>query len=129
MVLLPFRKNEKELTALITTKKGSLIPYEQPLLIGEVRTFTTRAEIKEHLPDICGKALARAWYDDHYYNRLKNDVHQTFEDGGIILPSEYQLVFEHNSNTRASITIFEKTANTRFKIRVCSLSLTMIAKR
>ena len=63
------------------------------------------------------------------YNRLKNDVHQTFEDGGILLPSEYQLVFDHNSNTRASITIFEKSANARFKVRVCSLSLTMIARR
>lgn len=117
------------MTALVISKKGPLIPYEQPLLIGEIRTFTTREEIKEHLPDICGKALARAWYDEHYYNRLKNDVHQTFEDGGILLPSEYQLVFDHNSNTRASITIFEKSANARFKVRVCSLSLTMIARR
>lgn len=129
MGLLPCRKNEKVLTALITTKRGSLVPYEQPLLIGEIRTFTTRSEIKEHLPDICGKALARAWFDKHYYNRLKNDVHQTFEDGGIILPDEYQLVFKHNSNTRASISIYEKSTSSEFKIKICSLSLTMIASR
>ncbi len=129
MVPLTYRKNEKELTALVTTKRGPLVPYEQPLLIGQIRTFTTRAEIKEHLPDICGKALARAWFDEHYYNRLKDDVHQTFADGGIILPDEYELVFEHTSHSRASITIFEKTANNRFKIRVCSLSLSMIARR
>ena len=117
-------------TNLVPIKKGDLVPYEnEPLLIGEIRTFSTRSEIKEHLPDICGKALARAWHDKEYYNRLNLNIYETFKSGGIILPKEYELVFEHKNNTRASISIFEKQRNSKFKVRVCSLSLTMMAKR
>lgn len=116
-------------TSIVPVKKGRLVKYEEPPIIGEIRSFTTREEVRQNLPDICGKVLARAWHDKDYYNRLTDDVHQVFYDGGVILPDEFKLVFEHTSNNRASITIYEQQNGSKFKFRVCSLCLTMIARR
>ena len=77
---------------------------------------------------ISGKVL-NYWHDKAYYKRLSNDVHQVFYDGGVILPDEFKLVFEHTSNNRASITIYEQQNDSKFKFRVCSLCVTMIARR
>ena len=83
-------------------------------------SFTTREEV--------GKALARAWFDEHYYNRLTDDVHQVFGDGGVNIQMNLNWCLNIGNN-RASITIYEQQNGSNFRIRVCSLLLTMIARR
>ena len=121
---------------LVPVKKGALVPIKQNkqpvtpfLLVTEKTEFKTREEVKRRLPDICGIALARSWHDKEYHNKLKTDIYNTFKEGGVILPDSMVLEFEKTSGQRAKITVYEIMSESNFKIKVCSLSLNMIAQR
>ena len=122
---------------LVPVKKGALVPYKnkkptevQPfLLVEERKVFETREEIKRYLPDICGLALARSWHDKAYMHKLETDIYNTFKEGGVILPEDTLLQFEKTSGQRAKITVYEQSPHSKFKLKVCSLSLNMIAQR
>ena len=56
----------------------SIVPYESKevqvySLVDTPVKFTTREEVKKHLPDICGNVLARAWHDKNYEKMLQDD--------------------------------------------------------
>ena len=113
-------------------------PFEQRAVIvykdtwqimPEYKTFDNRAEIKQELPAICGRVLARAWIDEPFREKLENNINETFKDLGVFLPSEYALTYDAKSGQRAKITIFEQAEGSKFKLRVCSLTLTMMAQR
>ena len=95
--------------------KNAVIPYEKKLpveyvyefkLVDEDIDLNTREEVKAQLPDILGRALARSWVDEEY---------------------KEQCEYETTSGQRAKIVVFEQTG--RLKLRVCGLSLTMVATR
>ena len=117
---------------LVPVAKGALVKYKQPTfkLVDTTTVFATREEVKRHLPDICGHVLAKAWHDKEYEKLLIDDIDKTFRDGGVVLPSEFRLVYDKPSGQRAKISIYEQhEANKNFKIKVCSLTLNMLAQR
>ena len=117
---------------LVPVGKGAIVKYEEPTfqLVDTTTVFATRAEVKKHLPDICGNVLAKARIDKQYEQKLIDDIDKTFRDGGVVLPSEFRLVYDKPSGQRAKISIYEQhEANKNFKIKVCSLTLNMLAQR
>jgi len=114
----------------------ALVPYEKKLpvqyvyefkLVDEDIDLNTRAEVKAQLPDILGRALARSWVDDLYKEQLQTCVHTTLAKGGVAIPDDYICEYETTSGQRAKIVVFEQTG--KLKLRVCGLSLTMVATR
>jgi hypothetical protein len=115
-------------TALVK-KSTALVKVESFRLVKQDVNYNTRKEVKQHLPDICGKVLARAWHDKDYEKMLEDDLWGTFASGGVVLHDAFHLEYSKTSGSRAKITIYEKTDNANFKLRVCSLTLTMMANR
>ena len=64
---------------------------------------------------------------DVFINSLEKDVKETLAKGGIYLPDDYECQYVKTSGQRARISIFEVSGN--LKVKVCSLSLTMVATR
>lgn len=112
----------------------ALIPYEEKSvsfifsLVEDDIELVDRETVKKYLPDILGRALARSWIDTDYKRDLSFDVKSTLAKGGVIVPEEYECIYETASGQRAKIVVYEKARN-NFKIRVCGLSLTMVASR
>lgn len=114
----------------------SLVPYTKKLpveyvyefkLVDEDINLDTRAQVKDQLPDILGRALARSWVDEQYKSQLQKCVHTTLAEGGVAIPDDYICEYETTSGQRAKIVVFEQTG--KLKLRVCGLSLTMVATR
>ena len=114
--------------ALVPYKKNEITEYVyQFKLVDEDIDLSTRAEVKAQLPDILGRALARSWVDDVYKKQLQTCVHTTLALGGVAIPDDYICEYETTSGQRAKIVVFEQTG--KLKLRVCGLSLTMVATR
>jgi len=115
-------------TALVKYKPKLPVEYVYAFkLVNEDIQLNTRAEIKQQLPDILGRALARSWVDDEYKQQLQDCVHTTLSKGGVNIPADYICEYETTNGQRAKIVVFEQKG--RLKLRVCGLSLTMIATR
>ena len=50
------------------------------------RHFTGREDVREFLPDILGKALARTWIDPEFHSAFDRDPCGTLESHGVFLP-------------------------------------------
>ena len=110
--------------------KYALILYSDPFsIVDEKVTFTTREDVQKHLPDICSKALARAWIDKPFYERLADDPVGTFRTQGVILPDNMTITFDHSGRNRPKLIVYENNAGSKFKVRLCALTLTMMAQR
>jgi hypothetical protein len=115
--------------ALIPYHKHEITQYYEFKLVEENIEFLDRETVKQKLPDILGRALARSWIDERYKEFLERDLKGTLRSGGVILPEEYDCVFEKSGTQRAKIVVYEQQPNNKFKLRVCGFSLTMMATR
>ena len=118
-------------TDLVLSKqdKHALVLYDDPFsLVDETITFTNREDVQKSLPDICSRALARAWIDKGYYNMLAHDPIATFRTQGVYLPDNMTIQFDHSGKNRPKLIVYEQ-ATSKFKVRVCALTLTMMAQR
>ena len=111
---------------IIPFKPKNIVKYEFRLADDEINLMD-RDSVKALLPDILSRVLARSWIDVEYKKRLEKNVKATLAEGGVYLPDDYECVYVKTSGQRARISIFEITGSLRLK--VCSLSLTMIATR
>ena len=119
-------------TDLVLSKedKHALVLYQDPFsIVDENVTFTTREEVAKHLPDICSKALARAWIDKGFYNLLSQDPVAVFRTQGVTIPDNMTITFDHSGKNRPKLIVYETNPNSKFKVRVCALTLTMMAQR
>lgn len=119
-------------TQLVLSKedKHALVLYQDPFsIVDENVTFTTREEVAKNLPDICSKALARAWIDKGFYNLLSQDPISVFRTQGVTLPDNMTIKFDHSGKNRPKLIVYETNPNSNFKVRVCALTLTMMAQR
>ena len=114
----------------------ALIPYENKLpvhyvyefkLVDEDINLDTRQQVKDQLPEILGRALARSWIDRAYNQKLQENVRATLLEGGVSIPNSYDFVYEKKNGQRAKIVVYENTG--KLKLRVCGLHLTMMATR
>ena len=111
--------------------KYELILYSDPFaLVDEETTFINKQDVQARLPDICSRALARAWIDKGFYEMLSADPVGTFRKQGVILPNNMTIQFDHSGKNRPKLIVYEtKSPNSKFKVRVCALTLTMMAQR
>ena len=116
---------------LSPAKKYELVLYSDPFaLVDEETTFINKQDVQARLPDICSRALARAWIDKGFYEMLSADPVETFRKQGVILPNNMTIQFDHSGKNRPKLIVYEtKSPNSKFKVRVCALTLTMMAQR
>jgi hypothetical protein len=117
-------------TAIIPYQNYDIAPrYYEFKLVEENVEFLDRETVKQRLPDILGRALARSWIDDKYKEYLQKDLKGTLASGGVLLPDEYDCVFEKSGTQRAKIVVYEQQPNSKLRLRICGFSLTMMASR
>ena len=90
-------------------------------------TFTNREEVRNHLPDILGRALARAWVDAAFELQFTSDPLQALADAGVHLPSNMIIEVSRTTADRPKIIVFEQQIGSKFKSRVLYLQLVMLA--
>ena len=109
-------------------KEVSTYVYEFKLVEKSVELLD-RETVKQQLPDILGRALARSWIDSDYKEKLQRDLKGTLAMGGVIIPEDYECTYETTSGQRAKIVVFECKPNSKLRLRICGFSLTMVATR
>ena len=115
----------KKLPATRPTEKSGQ-PFS--LYNGE-RHFTDREDVREFLPDILGKALARTWIDSDFRTAFDTDPCGTLESHGVFLPENMSIEFQRQNADRPRIVVYEQRPNSKFKARVLYLQLVMMAGR
>ena len=88
-----------------------------------------REDVKKFLPDILGRVLARIWIDTNFKENFKSDPETVLSENGVFLPDDMILEFQKPNSDRPKIIVYEKKADSKFKIRVVQLQLVMIAGR
>ena len=88
-----------------------------------------REDVKKFLPDILGRVLARIWIDTNFKENFKSDPEAVLSENGVFLPDDMILEFQKPNSDRPKIIVYEKKADSKFKVRVVQLQLVMIAGR
>ena len=126
-----------------STKNTSLVPVSKKLpavrkdwaatssfsLYEGERYFTDRQDVREHLPDILGKALARTWIDYEFHQAFDSDPVGTLASHGVFIPNTMSIEFQRKTSDRPRIVVYEQNPNSKFKARVLYLQLVMMAGR
>ena len=101
-------------------------PFE--LVNGNLK-LESREDVRNLLPDILGKVLARVWLDSNFHKEFSQDPQKTLEDNGVFLPENMSLEFQKQNTDRPRIVVFEQKPDSKFKLRVFYLQLVMMAGR
>ena len=88
-----------------------------------------RDDVKKFLPDILGRVLARIWIDTNFKENFKSNPESVLSENGVFLPDDMVLEFQKPNSDRPKIIVYEKKADSKFKVRVVQLQLVMIAGR
>ena len=88
-----------------------------------------REDVKKFLPDILGRVLARIWIDTNFKENFKSDPESVLSENGVFLPDDMMLEFQKPNSDRPKIIVYEKKADSKFKVRVVQLQLVMLAGR
>jgi hypothetical protein len=107
-------------------RKQKSAPFE--LVSGHLH-FETREDVRNLLPDILGKVLARIWIDPIFHRKFSLDPQATLEKGGVYLPEKMSIEFQKPNSDRPRIVVYERRENSKFKLRVLYLQLVMMAGR
>ena len=110
----------------ISEKKSVSKPFE--LVSGNIH-FENKEDVRNLLPDILGKVLARIWIDSDFHRLFSIDPQGTLEKSGVFLPNTMTIEFQKPESDRPRIVVYEKKQNSKFKLRVLYLQLVMMAGR
>ena len=117
---------KKVLPPAVKGAKDTNKPFE--LVNGNLK-LTSRDEVRNLLPDILGKVLARVWLDSSFHREFSQDPQKTLEINGVFLPENMSIEFQKQNTDRPRIVVFEQKPNSKFKLRVFYLQLVMMAGR
>ncbi len=120
LVLMPSRE------VAIKTHEQNLAPAS---LNVENHQFQTREDVRNLLPDILGKALARIWIDPQFHNAFASDPKAALASNGVILPENIVVEFQKQDSQRPRVVVFEQKPGSKFKLRIFYLQLVMMAGR
>ena len=109
-------------------KKANDITEPFQLVNGNLR-LKSREDVRNLLPDILGKVLARVWLDSKFHTEFSQDPQKTLESNGVFLPENMSLEFQKQNTDRPRIVVFEQKPGSKFKLRVFYLQLVMMAGR
>lgn len=102
-------------------------PGTDILLAGEDVTLHNREEVRKRLPDILGRALARAWLDDEFQRHFSAHPIQALAEGGVHLPETMLIEVTKSTANRPKLVVYEQQPGSKFKSRVLYLQLVMVA--
>ena len=117
---------KKVLPPAVKKAKDVTKPFQ--LVNGNLR-LETREDVRNLLPDILGKVLARVWLDTSFHREFSQDPQKTLENNGVFLPENMSLEFQKQNTDRPRIVVFEQKPGSKFKLRVFYLQLVMMAGR
>ena len=110
----------------IKTHEQNLVPIS---LNAENHRFQTREDVRNLLPDVLGKALARVWIDLQFHNEFASDPKAALASNGVILPENIVVEFQKQESQRPRVVVFEQKPGSKFKLRIFYLQLVMMAGR
>jgi len=113
---LPIKFNSKEINNALK-------------LVDKDLYLQNREDVKKFLPDILGRVLARIWIDTNFKENFKSNPESVLSENGVFLPDDMILEFQKPNSDRPKIIVYEKKADTNFKVRVVQLQLVMLAGR
>ena len=97
---------KKVLPPSVRQKNGqSSQPFQ---LVKENLRLESREEVRDILPDILGKVLARVWLDQSFHKDFSQDPQKTLERNGVYLPENMSLEFQKQDTDRPRIVVFEQ---------------------
>ena len=110
----------------VKTGKQDLIPASLNI---ENRRFETREDVRNFLPDILGKTLARIWIDPEFHNNFASNPLKALAENGVMLPENIVVDFQKQDSQRPRVVVFEQKPGSKFKLRIFYLQLVMMAGR
>ena len=122
--------------ALVPLKNGNLTAVvekkpELPVLslVREELFLENRHAVREQLPDILGRVLARIWIDEKFHHDFSMDPRGTLETNGVFLPETMDVEFQKPNSSRPRIVVYERNKESKFRTRIFYLQLVMMAGR
>ena len=128
--------NSNNSNALVPLKNGNLpavVKKKRELptlsLVSEELYLADRQAVREQLPDILGRVLARIWIDEKFNYDFSMNPRGTLESNGVFLPETMDVEFQKPNSSRPRIVVYEKSRESKFRTRIFYLQLVMIAGR
>ena len=98
-------------------------------LVNEEVYLADKKAVREQLPDILGRVLARIWIDQKFHRSFSEDPQGTLQLNGVFLPASMDVEFQKPDSSRPRIVVYERRANSKFRTRIFYLQLVMMAGR
>ena len=128
--------NSNNSNALVPLKNGNLpavVKKKRELptlsLVSEELYLADRQAVREQLPDILGRVLARIWIDEKFNYDFSMNPRGTLEANGVFLPETMDVEFQKPNSSRPRIVVYERSRESKFRTRIFYLQLVMIAGR
>ena len=128
--------NSNNSNALVPLKNGNLPAVvkkkrELPVLslVKEELYLENRYAVREQLPDILGRVLARIWIDEKFNYDFSMNPRGTLEANGVFLPETMDVEFQKPNSSRPRIVVYERSKESKFRTRIFYLQLVMMAGR
>ena len=128
--------NSNNSNALVPLKNGNLpavVKKKRELptlsLVREELYLADRQAVREQLPDILGRVLARIWIDEKFNHDFSMNPRGTLETNGVFLPETMDVEFQKPNSSRPRIVVYEKSRESKFRTRIFYLQLVMMAGR
>jgi len=96
-------------------------------LVAEAISLDDTAQIQRYLPDILGRALARAWIDAAFRAAFCADPKATLATHRIRLPASITIAVITEGQTRPMVVVSEAAQGDRAARRLLYLQLVMVA--
>ena len=128
------KEKSNQSTALVvqsaeTSKKKqiSILSWAAENIDGE--SLADVNEVKNRLPVILGKILALCWLNEDFQTLFLENPSACLDKLGIETPEDVSVAAQTTNTKRPSIIVFEKRPGSNFKLRLFSLSLTLMASK
>ena len=128
------KEKSNQSTALVvqsaeTSKKKqiSILSWAAENIDGE--SLADVNEVKNRLPVILGKILALCWLNEDFQTFFLENPSACLDKLGIETPEDVSVAAQTTNTKRPSIIVFEKRPGSNFKLRLFSLSLTLMASK
>ena len=122
--------------ALVPVKNGNLPAVIKKIkdvsslsLVNENVYLADKKAVREQLPDILGRVLARIWIDQKFHRSFSEDPQGTLQLNGVFLPESMDVEFQKPDSSRPRIVVYERRTNSKFRTRIFYLQLVMMAGR
>lgn len=109
-----------------TTKRAGAANSAEFALVRRVTQLDDLARVERHLPDILGRAMARAWIDPDFSADLMRDPKALLGRYDVHLPAHVSLQVETTEAGRQRIVVYDTSA-AGIARRVMYLQLVMLA--